>query len=89
MPAELLGENVSSWVMLGKVLWIMLFGMWLSLIASIIGLCYCCTIIGIPWGVACFRIADVSFAPMGKRIVQKDLAQEVKRRYVEKMFDGR
>ena len=37
--------------------------------AVIAGMLYCCTIIGIPFGIGCFRIAKVSFAPLGKKVV--------------------
>jgi uncharacterized membrane protein YccF (DUF307 family) len=46
-------------------------GFWLWLGAVIDGILFCCTIIGIPFGIACFRIAKVSFAPLGKKVVSK------------------
>jgi uncharacterized membrane protein YccF (DUF307 family) len=38
----------------------------------------CITIIGIPFGLANFKIAQVAFAPLGKRIVSKEVAMRAK-----------
>ena len=51
----------------GNVLWFLVAGFWLWLGAVIDGILFCCTIVGI----ACFRIAKVSFAPLGKKVVSK------------------
>ena len=52
-----------------NVIWVIFAGIWLWLRAVIEGIFWCCTIIGIPLGIACFRIAKVSFAPLGKEVV--------------------
>lgn len=52
-------------------LWIILAGFWLALASAVLGVAYCLTIIGIPWGIACFNIAQASFAPLGKKVVSK------------------
>lgn len=54
-----------------NMIWVIFAGLWLWMGAVVTGVCFCCTIIGIPFGVACFRIAKVSFAPLGKRVVVK------------------
>ena len=53
-----------------NVIWIVFAGFWLALGSAITGIAWCCTIIGIPWGIACFNIAQASFAPLGKRVVK-------------------
>ncbi len=40
----------------------------------------CITIIGIPFGLANFKIASVAFAPLGKVIASKEMAQAAKMR---------
>jgi uncharacterized membrane protein YccF (DUF307 family) len=57
---------------LGNGLWLVLAGWWLALghIATGIGLCL--TIIGIPLGVANFKLALLSLAPFGKEVVGVD-----------------
>ena len=72
VPCECVGEARTGWHTIGNVVWAVMFGIWLSAITGLIGLCYCLTIIGIPWGIACFRIARISFAPLGVRIVDKN-----------------
>ena len=53
---------------LANVLWVVLAGVWLWIAHVIVGIGYCLTIIGIPFGFAHFRLAAVSFAPLGKRV---------------------
>jgi uncharacterized membrane protein YccF (DUF307 family) len=55
--------------MIGNVLWIVLFGWWLALGHLITGAILCLTIIGIPLGIASFKIIPVTLVPLGTRIV--------------------
>lgn len=52
-----------------NVIWVVFAGFWLWLAAIIEGVAFCLTIIGIPFGFGCFKIAKVSFAPLGKKVV--------------------
>ena len=53
---------------LGNILWF-IFGGFISGISWILcGIIWCITIIGIPYGIACFKFASLSFAPFGKEI---------------------
>jgi uncharacterized membrane protein YccF (DUF307 family) len=54
---------------IGNVLWIILLGWWLALGHLIAGLALCLTIIGIPLGIASFKIIPVTLVPLGVRIV--------------------
>ena len=54
---------------LANLLWILLAGIWLTIGHALAGLSYCLTIIGIPFGLAHFKLASISFAPLGKRVV--------------------
>jgi uncharacterized membrane protein YccF (DUF307 family) len=54
---------------LGNVLWFFLGGVWLALGHLIAGILLCLTIIGIPFGVASFKMAGLALAPLGKDIV--------------------
>jgi uncharacterized membrane protein YccF (DUF307 family) len=57
---------------LGNVLWLILAGWWLALGHIGTGIVLCITIIGIPMGVASFKLVPISLLPLGKRIVDAD-----------------
>ena len=53
---------------LGNILWVILGGFLVALAWLIAGIILCITIIGIPAGVQCFKIAGFVFLPFGKQI---------------------
>ena len=57
---------------IGNVLWIILFGWWLALGHLITGIALCVSIIGIPLGLANFKLIPISLLPLGVRIVDSD-----------------
>ncbi|WP_019855658.1 YccF domain-containing protein [Actinopolyspora mortivallis] len=57
---------------IGNVLWVILAGWWLALGHILSGIALCVTIIGIPLGIASFKLVPVSLFPLGKRIVDTD-----------------
>ncbi len=61
--------QVNGMSCLGNILWFLFGGVWLGLGWSIAGLFWCITIVGIPWGVQCFKFAKLAFFPFGKEIV--------------------
>jgi uncharacterized membrane protein YccF (DUF307 family) len=54
---------------IGNVLWIILFGWWLALGHLVAGVLLLLTIIGIPLGIASFKIIPISLLPLGTQIV--------------------
>lgn len=58
-----------TWSFLGNVVWVLLAGWWLALVHILSGVLLCATIVGIPLGVANFKLVPVSLAPLGKEIV--------------------
>jgi uncharacterized membrane protein YccF (DUF307 family) len=56
----------------GNVLWFLLCGWWLALGHLITGVALCLTIIGIPLGLANFKLIPVSLLPLGREIVDVD-----------------
>ncbi len=54
---------------IGNVIWVILFGWWLALGHLIAGVALCLTIIGIPLGIASFKIIPVTLLPLGTQIV--------------------
>jgi uncharacterized membrane protein YccF (DUF307 family) len=57
---------------IGNVLWIILFGWWLAIGHLVAGVSLCLTIIGIPLGLASFKIIPITLLPLGVRIVPVD-----------------
>ena len=60
---------------IGNVLWILLCGWWLALGNLVAGVLMCLTIIGIPLGLASFKLIPVSLIPFGREIVSVDEAR--------------
>jgi uncharacterized membrane protein YccF (DUF307 family) len=60
---------------LGNILWFILGGWWLALMHLITGVLLCLTIIGIPLGLANFKLINVSMRPFGREIVSADEAR--------------
>lgn len=87
IPAELIGEKAAAGALLGNIIWVIFFGFWLALNYAIVGVFFCLTIIGIPWGIACFNLCKASFAPLGKRIVSKAVAKEARARMARETVD--
>lgn len=54
--------------LIGNILWFIFAGLWIGLGWALAGILWCVTIIGIPWGVQCFKFAKLAFAPFGKDI---------------------
>lgn len=53
-----------------NVLWALVCGIWMSLAEIVNGVALCCTIIGIPFGMQCFKLAKLSVLPFGASVVK-------------------
>ncbi len=71
VPRE--GAGVGS--LIGNIIWIILFGWELALAHLLTGIALCITIIGIPLGLANFKLIPISLLPLGVRIVPSDDAR--------------
>jgi uncharacterized membrane protein YccF (DUF307 family) len=60
---------------IGNILWFVLCGWWLALGHLITGVLLCLTIIGIPLGLANFKLIPVSLLPFGREIVSIEQAR--------------
>lgn len=67
------GSGVGSF--LGNVVWVVLAGWWLAIGHILTGVAMCITIIGIPLGIASFKLVPISLMPLGKDIVRIDQAR--------------
>ena len=61
------GAGVAS--LIGNIIWVILFGWELALGHLITGILLCITIIGIPLGLANFKIIPISLVPLGVHVV--------------------
>ena len=61
------GAGVASG--LANILWVVVAGWWLALTHIVTGIAQCVTIIGIPFGIANFKLVPAAFWPLGREIV--------------------
>lgn len=54
---------------LGNILWFLFGGLIGGLAWTLAGCIWCITIIGIPFGLQCFKFASLAFFPFGKDVV--------------------
>jgi uncharacterized membrane protein YccF (DUF307 family) len=64
---------------LGNVIWFVIAGWWLTILHIATGVVLCLTIIGIPLGMANFKLITVGLRPFGREIVS---VEEARRRGV-------
>ena len=62
---------------IGNVIWLLLAGIWLAIANLILGALFSITIIGIPFGIQCFKLAKASLMPIGKQIVDIDVKKAI------------
>ncbi|MEV5573281.1 YccF domain-containing protein [Spirillospora sp. NPDC052269] len=53
----------------GNAIWLVFAGIWLAIGHVVTGVALCLTIIGIPFGIANFKLVPVSLTPLGREIV--------------------
>ena len=63
--------------LVGNVIWFVLAGWWLAIGHVITGVLMCLTIIGIPLGLANFKLIPVSLTPFGREIVDLEQARRL------------
>ncbi|ELJ8821065.1 YccF domain-containing protein [Vibrio parahaemolyticus] len=57
---------------LGNIIWFLFGGVFMGLLWWLFGILAFISIIGIPWGRACFVMGNFSFFPFGKEAVSRD-----------------
>ena len=60
--------------LIGNIIWFVLAGWWLALGHLVTGVLMCLTIIGIPLGLANFKLIPVSLTPFGREVVDLEQA---------------
>ncbi|MDK1472946.1 YccF domain-containing protein [Streptomyces sp. 549] len=64
------GAGIASGI--GNIIWLVVAGIWITLGHLAAGIAFCVTIIGIPFGIAHFKMIPVSLMPLGREIVPTD-----------------
>jgi len=57
---------------IANIFWVVLIGIWEAISYAVLGVVYCITIIGIPFGKQCFKMAKLSLLPFGAEV--RDIA---------------
>ncbi|GAB5387363.1 MAG: YccF domain-containing protein [Alphaproteobacteria bacterium] len=72
VDARDVGEDRVLGTGIAQVIWVILAGIWLFIGHMIAAITMALTLIGIPFAIVHFKLALVSFAPLGKRAVATD-----------------
>ena len=56
--------------LIANIIWIIFFGIPMAIENAVIGLIWCVTIIGIPFGIQFFKIAKLSLMPFGAKVIK-------------------
>ncbi|PJG86279.1 YccF domain-containing protein [Conservatibacter flavescens] len=70
-----------------NIFWFIFFGWWLCISHILTGIAQCVTIIGIPTGLAHFKLAGISLFPVGQRVVPKEVAQIARQNAAAQQFE--
>lgn len=69
-----------------NIIWLVLFGWWLCLTHIAAGIAQCISIIGIPVGIANFKIAAIALWPVGRRVVPVEVARAAREANARRRF---
>ncbi|WP_428945764.1 YccF domain-containing protein [Pantoea sp. FN060301] len=70
-----------------NLFWLIFFGWWLCLMHIMTGIAQCITLIGIPVGIANFKIAAIALWPVGRRVVSVEVAQAAREANARSRFN--
>jgi len=62
-------REAGIWSLLGNIVWLIVFGWELALAHLVTGALLCITIIGIPFGIACWKMVPLALLPLGRQVV--------------------
>ena len=97
VDARLVGEKRITGTTLINILWFLLAGLWLAIAHVILAMaCIASCVLIIPlllgapaWALAHLRLARVSLAPLGKRVVPIELASEIRKQQFNARLNAR
>jgi uncharacterized membrane protein YccF (DUF307 family) len=62
-------RGAGIWSLIGNIIWIIVVGWGLAVAHAVAGLLLCLTIIGIPFGIACWKMIPLALLPLGSKVV--------------------
>lgn len=62
-------RDAGVWSVVGNVVWVIFFGWELAVAHLLAGLLLMVTVIGIPLGLACWKMVPIALLPLGREIV--------------------
>ena len=68
-------REAGVWSVIGNVIWLLVVGWELALAHLVAGLLLCVTIIGIPLGIASWKMVPLALLPLGRRVVPLDAVE--------------
>jgi len=69
-----------------NILWFIFFGWWLCISHITVGIAQCISIIGIPVGIANFKLAAIALWPVGRRVVSIEEARAAREANARRRF---
>lgn len=57
--------------LLGNLIWLICGGFFTALGYFVVGFVFCITIVGIPFGIQCFKIGLLELSPFGKKVITR------------------
>ena len=57
--------------LIGNIIWLIFGGLLIALYYCIGGILLCLTIIGIPFGIQCFKMSQLALFPFGKEVTEQ------------------
>lgn len=54
--------------LVANLVWLLIAGIWMAMVYAFFGLCFCLTVVGIPFGVQLFKMAKLALCPFGAQV---------------------
>ncbi|MBK4716286.1 MULTISPECIES: YccF domain-containing protein [Tenebrionibacter/Tenebrionicola group] len=70
-----------------NLFWLVFFGWWLCLLHITAGIAQCLSLVGIPVGIANFKIAAIALWPVGRRVVSIETARAAREANARRRFN--
>jgi uncharacterized membrane protein YccF (DUF307 family) len=56
--------------LLANIVWFLVIGFWTAVAYAVMGILFCVTVVGIPFGMQLFKMARLAIAPFGSSLVE-------------------